>query len=1184
MKKTDIYKRMGKFLVIASAVAWIGTATVNTTEAADPVTVTIYHTNDMHGSLAGTSSCIGVDKVAALKDQTPNSILVDSGDATQGLPLASLSKGADIIDIMNVAGYDVMAAGNHEFDYGSEQCFYNASRAEFPMLAANIGNSSTNEAFLKGTMTDGSNNGCHTIIEVSGVKIGFFGLTTCDTRTSTNPAGITDLTFQDEIEAAKREIDELKAEGADAIVAVAHLGEYTNVNCDSAKLANALTGAYQGELDVIVDGHSHTVEVNKLVNEVLIQQTGSSLASLGKIELTVSKDSGTIASSGSLLSYDDVTVEPKAEVTAKIQEIQAKQDETMSQRLCDVADTLWGGYIDDIAVARVAESNLGGFAADAYKDAAESFLQTAAGMDSYQNLPVFAAENGGGIRSSLFKGTVTLGDLVTVFPFSNTLMMKQITPKILYDILENSVSSLTGQDEATGALQGNASGGFLQISGFSFTYNPAAPQGTKVESVYADGSSTPLDRNDNNSHIIFVSNNFIMNGGNDYSMLASLPLIGEIGGELETIQDYINLHTSNGTSLLNPENLLGRIKINGSYTGADYTAYLKLTNSADDTPLANSQAWLYIDNSSEPVLVSTDEQGIAKLTLDNGFHSVSASADADAAQIYVNNYTNSGISADTPLTLSASKAAEGSIQFTIPSEQESTIAPGRNFYVQGTFQDLLLPEDSRVSVTILDKDGNICRNISTDIKGNTTLKTDALTFTTSDDPSTSGMPDLIWDGTNESSFHDGNSKCYYNDNTFTALIPGGLAANSVDDKMGLIDAATGQPYTALPEGDYTIQVQVENNGVIYASATKHLTIGVTADKILSRFSPDAHLDRITEFSSTNNLRIYNDPFPGYWSPADAPFCEIAPEWRAADATEYTAGKVHFIIYNVRNTSTTYGVELGLLQKMQAVDNPDRLVNYYYSTGEPADLGGVSSEILAFDADDKLQFVRAEITDAEETDGVYNQDESKDALDYDMNVYDGVETDINDNIVLYGVAAPIQIADSDITVNDDNTYTLNNKVQTIKYHITGKDIDKVYEKEVILNRVSGEWDNYSELEFKHVIPITADMAGKELTINVESYDSHKQLVEGGSETLKFTVAGTGVEPTGTGTPTPTPTATATAGPTPTPTVTKAPAPTKTPTKPVKTGDEAPTAALLILMFGGFAVITGVIIRKKKVQNS
>ena len=179
-------------------------------------------------------------------------------------PIASLSKGADVIELMNAAGYDLMTAGNHEFDFGVDNFLSNVRLADFPVLAANV--YMEGSPLLEGVQ-EGSN-GCHTIIESNGLKIGFFGITTVQTATATNPEGTRGVEFLDEAETAKREIDELNAEGADVIIAVCHMGNM-DAPCTSLDLANAMTGEYQGELDAIIDGHSHTVE-NTVENDVLI--------------------------------------------------------------------------------------------------------------------------------------------------------------------------------------------------------------------------------------------------------------------------------------------------------------------------------------------------------------------------------------------------------------------------------------------------------------------------------------------------------------------------------------------------------------------------------------------------------------------------------------------------------------------------------------------------------------------------------------------------------------------------------------------------------------------------------------------------------------------------------------------------------------------------------------------------
>jgi len=594
--------------------------------------IVIYCTNDIHGAVAfSDGGSIGLDRVAAMKEQTENAILVDAGDATQGLPFASLTQGADVIRVMNAAGYDAMAVGNREFDYGTERLLSNAEIAEFPVLAANVYRDGS--ALLAGETHDG----CHVIIEKAGKKIGFFGLTTADTSTSTNPVGIVGVEFTNEIEAAKREIDELTAEGADAIIAIAHLGEYDNVPCDSAALALAMDGAYSGRLDAIIDGHSHTIE-SESVNDVYIIQTGTGLVNLGKLTLRFGDDDILDAVEGELLSHEDVVamVEPDPEVAAEIEGITAGMMELLRVPVAQSETAFWGGTIDGVAEARVVETNFGSFAADAYRDAALQFIAHAPDMDEYQGLPVIGAENGGGIRASLPGGTITKGDLVNVFPFSNTLMIKQITPQILFETLEISVSGISGQDTETGLLSGEANGGFLQVSGICFTYDPAAPVGSKVQEVVLEKDGTKLDRDDSETKLMLVANNFIMSGGSGHAVLAELPLIGEIGGELETVEAYL-IQQANG-QVLPHQAVCSRIIPVGGYVPADYKAVV-IIKDADGNPIADVPVSYSVDG-GEQQYGQTDSKGRLQISVPDGPHSVKLAGSQE--EVYINNYSGAG--------------------------------------------------------------------------------------------------------------------------------------------------------------------------------------------------------------------------------------------------------------------------------------------------------------------------------------------------------------------------------------------------------------------------------------------------------------------------------------------------------------------------------------------------------------
>ena len=595
--------------------------------------IVIYHTNDTHGYLE--SGDISISRVAGIKQQQPNAILVDAGDATQGLPMASMTKGKDVIDLMNMAGYDVMALGNHEFDFGVETLIQNAQAANFPMLAANV--TKDGKKLLEGVQE--GNAGCHTIIERDGKKIGFFGLVTTQTATATNPTGIQGVSFQDEIESAKHEIDELDAEQVDAIVAIAHLGD-GDAPCTAKALAQAMDGEYKDKVTAIIDGHSHTVE-NEKVNGIQIVQTGYGLNAIG--ELTLNFEEGEVTTEERLLHAEDVKDIPVDQsVETRMSELSASYEELLKEPVGTTPVTLWAGWINDIAMTRIVETNYGDLACDAFIQAGTAMVQST-GTSEEKQLPVIAVENGGGIREAVSNGTITKGNLISTFPFSNTLYMKKITPKTLYAMMETSGSLLAGQDPNTGMLlQEKISGGFLQVGGFQVVFDPDGKENAKVVSIRLLDQKDILDRNDDTTQLLLVSNNFIMSGGNDYTMLADIEKYGEAGGELETIQAYIESCLIDGflTGYTSSQN---RISYTGSvYQPKDYEVSIQIMD--EQGSLMKHQKLSYQIDGGKRINGETNEEGILIIKVSDGAHGIRLGT--DQKEIYVDNYTGIGVKED----------------------------------------------------------------------------------------------------------------------------------------------------------------------------------------------------------------------------------------------------------------------------------------------------------------------------------------------------------------------------------------------------------------------------------------------------------------------------------------------------------------------------------------------------------
>ncbi|MEG1624006.1 MAG: 5'-nucleotidase, partial [Raoultibacter sp.] len=328
-----------------------------------------------------------------------------------------------------------------------------------------------------------------------------------------------------------------------------------------------------------------------------------------------------------------------------LQRITEEQNALLSRVICTTPTTLWSGWLENgLPPSRLVETNFGNLTADAYRSTALDFMKTAQ-LDA---IPVVAIENGGSLREKVAVGPLTLGSLVTTFPYSNTVEMKNITPQVLYQLLEKSLSHLQGQDTQTGLLlQTNtpgaaASGSFLQIGGFSLVADPNAVAGSRVASITLDGDTAPLSQTDNTTKIALTTNSFVMDGGDGYAELAGLPLTAELGGELESVETYLNALADTTTAIPVQANGVNRIHFLGGYTPAPYTAKLTIVDEAG-TALPN-KALSYAIDAGARVNGTTDAHGILSITVDDGPHAIRLGT--TLTETYVNNYLGVGVLED----------------------------------------------------------------------------------------------------------------------------------------------------------------------------------------------------------------------------------------------------------------------------------------------------------------------------------------------------------------------------------------------------------------------------------------------------------------------------------------------------------------------------------------------------------
>ncbi len=454
--------------------------------------------------------------------------------------------------------------------------------------------------------------------------------------------------------------------------------------------------------------------------------------------------------------------------------------------------------------------------------------------------------------------------------------------------------------------------------------------------------------------------------------------------------------------------------------------------------------------------------------------------------------------------LCAAAPASGEYAILCPSQAESVLAPGRDFYVVA-----FVPGDAaEARVTLTNDAGVVVRELTGGDQPVFLTEYERLNAFYAD-RAEYGMPDLIVRPGAPDSLYDGSIKCYVKDGTVLAVIAGGqykMDGRALTDK-------DGAPYAPLPAGAYTLAV--EAGGM---TLKRRIVYGETEDKVMARFSPDGHLERVGEKAEADAYRAYLDPLPGYWSPSaflpaqrDNPyFAEIKDRWQLADAMEYMAGAVHFFVYNLSETCATLTVELAALQLDGAVDT--RMKPYHYDIGEPllaygdgATAAYLMGELTPFAAGDRLVITRAEISEAavENTVNLYADSEKT----VDLDVRDGVTAAHDRKIALHGVVCPIQNAPGDMKRLSESAWETGNRVTQIEYSFACGEKAWTERRDVRLTRLFGEdWRGESLYEFAHVFSFDASFAGREINVSLRGIDANGQAVAGTRETIIFAITG------------------------------------------------------------------------------
>jgi len=473
--------------------------------------LTILHTNDFHARFEpinrfdsgcgaednDAGKCFGGSArlqtaIETAKERAPNWLLVDGGDQFQGTLFYTFYKGKLAAEMMNQMGYDAMTVGNHEFDDGPEVLKGFASSVDFPILMSNADISA--EPLLAGAIQKSW------VVQKGGESIGLIGLTPQDTDELASPGP--NVSFSDPIAAVQSEVDRLTAAGINKIVVLSHSGYAVD-----QRVAEGTTG-----VDVIVGGHSNTYLSNisdraagaypTVVNDVQIVQAYAYGKFLGELNVVFDDDGIVTSATGEPLLLDRFISEDDG-TKARIAEAAAPLEEIRQKVVAEAAEPIGG----DREVCRAQECSMGSLIADAMLDRVKD-----------QGIEI-AIQNGGGIRASIDAGPVTMGEVLTVLPFQNTLSTFQVTGATVVEALENGVSQVE-----------EGAGRFPQVAGLTYTFDPKAEAGSRVSNVMVGGAAIEMDK-------VYgvVSNNYVRNGGDGYSMFENADNAYDFGPDLADV-------------------------------------------------------------------------------------------------------------------------------------------------------------------------------------------------------------------------------------------------------------------------------------------------------------------------------------------------------------------------------------------------------------------------------------------------------------------------------------------------------------------------------------------------------------------------------------------------------------------------------------------------------------------------
>lgn len=598
--KSENIKKFGCVLLSAIMLSGISVCAVSAEEKSTEIH--IVHTNDIHGYYKSTSGGqIGFDAVKTIADKENADLILDAGDTFHGQSFATVEEGKSIAELMDAVGYDAMTPGNHDWSYSADRLRELDRESSFTILASNVADTNgdryfDNNFYIKNVTAD----------DGTKVRVGVFGVIDEDFYTSTSAKNVENVRFENSAETATAYANFLRDdENCDIILALTH-------NANPEKFIAETSG-----IDAVIAGHQHIL-IDKYCTDsdgksVKLVEANCFFKNVGVLTLTYSNEKGVTDAVEKTYSSADTQGMSDEKIASDISAIEKREQSVLSEVIGESSRE----YAYSWEELRTSEQEIGRIVTAAYLDFT--------GAD-------VAMENAGGIRSGIPKGNVTYSDLISISPYGNVLVEKELTGQQIIDILEFSVD-LMKKNNAVYDLQKQAikdgedpyqyswpdnSGSVMQFSGLSAVYDYSKPYGDRVSDVKIGGKAI-----DTLKTYRVVSNNYAFDSS-DYGDVASLPTVKEYTTCEQILRDYIG---------------------KGDFEKAAANANLVEKSSPSEEPTATQEQTVQTAPTGEPATVGTTSVNPTSAT------SGAATSDSTPSQPDKNGGVQTGVTATAVMML-----------------------------------------------------------------------------------------------------------------------------------------------------------------------------------------------------------------------------------------------------------------------------------------------------------------------------------------------------------------------------------------------------------------------------------------------------------------------------------------------------------------------------------------------------